>query len=53
MRLKRLGRNIRRPDEIARLRGIPAEEFTPKGLLEAYNETKRGGAPAPETVEAK
>jgi small subunit ribosomal protein S5 len=46
-------RNIRRPDEIARLRGIPAEEFTPKGLLDAYNETQRGGAPAPETVEAK
>ncbi len=45
-------RNIRRPDEVARLRGLDASEFTPKGLLEAYNETKRGGAAAPESVEA-
>ena len=35
----------RRPDEIAKLRGIPAEEFVPKGLLEAYLATERGGVP--------
>jgi small subunit ribosomal protein S5 len=33
---------LKRPDEIARLRGIPAEEFVPKGLLEAYNQSERG-----------
>ena len=32
---------LKRPDEVARLRGLPADEFTPKGLLEAYNERKR------------
>ena len=35
----------RRPDEIAALRGIPAEDFVPKGLLEAYQATERGGVP--------
>src|SRR6478672_10036350 len=33
---------LRRPDEIARLRGLSAEEFVPKGLLDAYNESERG-----------
>ena len=33
---------LKRPDEIARLRGIPAEEFLPKGLLEAYTNSQRG-----------
>ncbi len=33
--------SLMRPDEIARLRGLDASEFTPKGLLEAYNETER------------
>ena len=33
---------LRRPDEIARLRGIPADEFVPKGLLNAYRESQRG-----------
>ena len=33
---------LKRPDEIARLRGLSAEEFVPKGLLNAYNESKRG-----------
>ena len=32
----------KRPDEVARLRGLPAEEFVPKGLLDAYRETQRG-----------
>ena len=35
----------RRPDAIAALRGIPAEEFVPKGLLEAYTATEKGGVP--------
>jgi len=35
----------RRPDAIAALRGIPAEEFVPKGLLEAYLATEKGGVP--------
>ena len=34
-------KNLRRPDEIARLRGIPADTFGPKGLLEAYTESER------------
>ncbi len=33
--------SLMRPDEVARLRGLDASEFTPKGLLEAYNETER------------
>ena len=35
-------RGLKRPDEVARLRGLSAEEFVPKGLLNAYNESKRG-----------
>ena len=38
---------LRRPDEIGRLRGLDPEEFVPKGLLNAYRETQRGPAPAP------
>jgi small subunit ribosomal protein S5 len=33
---------LKRPDEVARLRGLSAEEFVPKGLLEAYKESERG-----------
>jgi small subunit ribosomal protein S5 len=43
-------RSLRRPDEIARLRGLDPEEFVPKGLLAAYRETQRGPAPAPVEV---
>ncbi len=32
---------LRRPDEVARLRGLDASEFTPKGMLEAYTERER------------
>ena len=35
----------RRPDEIAKLRGLNADEFVPKGLLEAYLATEKGGVP--------
>jgi len=33
---------LKRPDEIARLRGLSPEEFVPKGLLEAYRLSERG-----------
>ena len=48
-------RALQRPDEVAKRRGLAAEEFVPKGLLNAYNERKRGGghgAAATETVGA-
>jgi small subunit ribosomal protein S5 len=35
-------RALKRPDEIARIRGLSPEEFVPKGLLDAYRETERG-----------
>jgi len=34
-------RSLRRPDDIARLRGKSPEEVAPKGMLDAYNERKR------------
>jgi small subunit ribosomal protein S5 len=33
---------LKRPDEVARLRGLAPEEFTPKGMLAAFVETERG-----------
>jgi small subunit ribosomal protein S5 len=33
--------SLKRPDEIARLRGLDASEFTPKGMLEAYEESEK------------
>jgi len=33
---------LKRPDEIARLRGLDPEECIPAGLLKAYTETQRG-----------
>jgi small subunit ribosomal protein S5 len=35
-------KGLKRPDDVARLRGLSAEEFVPKGLLEAYKESERG-----------
>ncbi len=35
-------RALKRPDEVAKLRGLSVEEFVPKGLLTAYQETQRG-----------
>ncbi len=43
--------NLRRPDDIARLRGLDPEEFVPRGLLTAYRESQRG--PTPEPFEVK
>jgi small subunit ribosomal protein S5 len=34
-------KSLQRPDDIARRRGIPAESFVPKGLLNAYNERQK------------
>jgi small subunit ribosomal protein S5 len=33
---------LKRPDDIARLRGLSAEEFVPAGLLKAFKEAERG-----------
>ncbi|MEZ5144740.1 MAG: 30S ribosomal protein S5 [Acidimicrobiales bacterium] len=33
---------LRRPDEVARLRGLDPAEFVPTGLLRAYQEAERG-----------
>ena len=33
---------LKRPDEVARLRGLSPEEFVPAGMLEAYKEAQRG-----------
>src|SRR3954454_25037060 len=33
---------LKRPDEVARLLGLSAEEFVPKGLLDASRESQRG-----------
>ena len=38
---------LRRPDEIAALRGLDPEDCIPKGLLKAYQESERGPAPEP------
>jgi small subunit ribosomal protein S5 len=35
-------KGLKRPDEVARMRGKSPEEVTPKGLLRAYNDRKRG-----------
>jgi small subunit ribosomal protein S5 len=34
-------RTLQRPDEVAGRRGLAADEFVPKGLLNAYTETRR------------
>ena len=40
-------RRLKRPDEIAALRGLDPESFVPPALLRAYRESERGPAPAP------
>jgi len=35
-------KDIKRPDKIAKLRGLDAEDFVPTGLLNAYRESERG-----------
>ncbi len=34
--------SLQRPDEVAKRRGLPADEFVPKGMLKAYTERQRG-----------
>jgi small subunit ribosomal protein S5 len=42
---------LMRPDEVARLRGLDAEKFVPKGMLAAYRQSERGPqANVPEEV---
>ena len=36
--------SLQRPDVVAARRGLPAEDFVPKGMLRAYNERKRSSA---------
>jgi len=33
--------SLQRPEEVARRRGLAADEFVPKGMLNAYNERKK------------
>jgi small subunit ribosomal protein S5 len=37
-------KDLKRPDEIARLRGLDPEDFVPTGLLQAYKESERDAA---------
>lgn len=46
-------RSLKRPDQIAALRGIDAEEFMPAGLLKAYRESELKLKPATEAEAAK
>lgn len=41
-------KSLKRPDEIAALRGKPAEEIIPHGILNAYNESNKARARAGE-----
>jgi small subunit ribosomal protein S5 len=34
--------SLKRPDEVAALRGLSPEEFVPTGLLQAFKEAERG-----------
>ncbi len=36
-------KSLQRPDEVAKRRGLPADEFVPKGMLKAYNDRQKGG----------
>jgi small subunit ribosomal protein S5 len=35
-------RSLKRPDEVAKARGLSQDEFVPKGLQRAYRDTQRG-----------
>ena len=46
-------KGLRRPDDVARLRGLDPEEFVPKAMLAAYRRTEAGTTdPAPERADA-
>ncbi|HEY1634251.1 MAG TPA: 30S ribosomal protein S5 [Acidimicrobiales bacterium] len=36
-------KSLKRPDEVARLRGLSPEEISPAGMLKAYQDRQRGG----------
>jgi len=36
-------RSLRRPDDVAKMRGLDAEEVSTKGMLAAYRERERSG----------
>jgi len=38
--------DLQRPDDVAKRRGLEAEEFVPKGMLRAYNERKKASTTA-------
>ena len=42
--------SLKRPDEVARLRGLDPEDFVPKGMLAAYRQSERGPDPTPSEV---
>jgi small subunit ribosomal protein S5 len=44
-------RSLQRPDEVAARRGLHADEFVPKGMLNAYNERRKGGHGSSTTAE--
>jgi len=46
-------KSLQRPDEIAARRGLPADQFVPKGLLDAYNERQRSHAGAADSGSAQ
>jgi small subunit ribosomal protein S5 len=33
--------SLQRPEDVAARRGLPVDEFTPKGMLNAYNDRKK------------
>ena len=46
-------KGLRRPDEIAEMRGIPAEDFVPKALLDSYLRSEAGiGKPDSSALES-
>ena len=40
-------KSLQRPDEVAARRGLAADEFVPKGLLNAYNERAKASERVP------
>jgi small subunit ribosomal protein S5 len=43
-------KDLKRPDEIAKLRGLYPDQFVPKGLLAAYERSERGPAASHEVA---
>ncbi|MGB1823555.1 MAG: 30S ribosomal protein S5, partial [Ilumatobacteraceae bacterium] len=37
-------KSLQRPDEVAARRGLPADTFVPKGMLNAYEERRKQAA---------